>query len=589
MSVAGGSVAGGDALADGAGGFDPVLVEIVNNELGALSEEMAIVIWKTGRSPMLKTGDFATALCDPEGNVVAEGFAAPFQLAIFETFVSEVAARYGDDLAPGDVFISNDPFAGMTHLPDIGVVAPAFSGGVHVGYAVCYSHHSDIGGRFPGGMSEASSSVYEEGIRIPIVKLFDAGVRNETLLATIRANVRAASEWMGDLDAKVAGCRRGVEGLAALNGKFGHERFAALGRGLVEHGERAMRRAIAELADGEYSAAGDVPYGDEDGDGGIAHVALTLRVAGDALEIDLSGSSDQVPFGINTPHTMVRAAICGGLKALVARDVPANSGFFRPVKLIAPEGSIVNPTFPAPVSARAPVFFRIFDLLFRVVAQLSTGTFAVPGVGGDAMHLTGTSAKHGEFAMLDLFFGGWGARSDRDGIDGVAPVYMGSYGSTSVELLESQFPLTVEEFGLLADSEGAGRFRGSLQIVRAWRLLEAAEVMVRSVNMNGSPGMGGGGSGPASRTDVVGADGVRRDLPRRSHVHFEARPGDHIRHVTAGSGGFAEPTQRDPALVAADVAEEKVSIKRARDVYAVELDPASGEVDWEATARVRGG
>lgn len=571
--------------------FDPVLNEIVANELGALSEEMAIVISKAGRSPMLKAGEFATALCDKNGRIMAEGFAAPLQLSGFETLCAEVTARYGEDLDPGDVFVSNDPYGGMTHLPDVGVVMPVFSGGAHVGYAVCYSHHSDTGGRVPGGMSEQSRSLYEEGLRLPVVKVHTAGQRNVALIETIRANVRASSEWVSDLDAKIAGVQRGARGLAGLAEKYGVPQFEALCDGLIEHAERAMRNAVAELADGEYFADAEMPYGgDAEGNGGgTVRIALTLRVAGGSLEFDLTGSSPQVDAGINTPSAMVRAAMCGGLKALVAQGVPANSGFFRPIEVTVPEASVVNPTFPAPVSARAPIFFKILDLVIRTVGSAKKGTIAVPGVGGDAVHLSGKAEDGSEFALLDLMFGGWGARSTRDGIDGVAPVYMGSYGTASVELLESQFPLVIEEFRIVEDSEGAGKYRGAMQISRATRLLADAEVMVRSVNLDGSPGMKGGLAGPPPSTKLIRADGTEVSLGQRSHVHLTARPGDRIVHHTAGAGGYGSPWERDPEMVRADAVEGKISIQHALEAYAVVLHGDDLEVDEVRTASLRAG
>ncbi|KOS57588.1 hydantoinase B/oxoprolinase family protein [Rhodococcus rhodochrous] len=569
--------------------FDPILTEVLANELGALSEEMAIVIAKAGRSPMLKAGEFATALCDRTGRIMAEGFAAPLQLSGFETLCSEVTARYGEELAPGDVFVSNDPYGGMTHLPDVGVVMPAFSGDTHVGYAVCYSHHSDIGGRVPGGMSEQSRSLYEEGLRLPVVKVQAAGQRNVALIETIRANVRASSEWISDLEAKIAGVERGARGLTSLVEKYGMIRFEDLGNGLIEHAERAMRNAIAELTDGEYFADAEMRYGgDAEGkDGGMVRLALTLKVAGDSLEFDMTGSSPQVDAGINTPSAMVRAAMCGGLKALMAQGVPANSGFFRPIKVTVPEASIVNPTFPAPVSARAPIFFKILDLIFRTVAEAKKGTVAVPGVGGDAVHLSGKAEDGSEFALLDLLFGGWGARSNSDGIDGVAPVYMGSYGTASVELLENQFPIVIEEYRIVEDSEGAGKYRGAMQISRVSRLLADAEVMVRSVNVDGSPGMEGGLTGPPPSTTIVKADGTEVSLDKRSHVHLTGRAGDRIVHLTAGAGGYGSPLERDPELVRADALEDKISIQHALETYGVVLHGDDLKVDDVRTAGTR--
>jgi N-methylhydantoinase B len=232
------------------------------------------------------------------------------------------------------------------------------------------------------------------------------------------------------------------------------------------------------------------------------------------------------------------------------------------------------------------IFTLIFDLLFGALGDASPGVRAVPGIAGDGIHLHGMSERHGEFSALDMYFGGWGARADRDGIDGVAPVYMGSFGSTSVEILEQKLPVVVEEFGLVADSEGAGTYRGSLQVTRTWRLLEGADVMVRCLNLTGTEGMAGGAHGLPPHTDVVDAVGARRVLERRSHLHFRGLQGDRVRHVTASPGGFGDPFARDASAVVRDVSDGKVSRAGARERYGVVID-AHGVLDVAATSAVR--
>ena len=256
-----------------------------------------------------------------------------------------------------------------------------------------------------------------------------------------------------------------------------------------------------------------------------------------------------------------------------------------PVQVTAPLGSVVNPRFPAAVAGRAPVFFRIFDMVNSALAQALPGRVPVIGEGGDLLHFSGQNDRNESLAFLDLYFGGWGARPEKDGIDGVAPVYMGSYGCISAELLEAQYPVVLDGFGFVPDSEGAGRHRGSVGVYRQWRFLAPGHAMIRSVRLGPSPGLAGGLPGAPSRTCLKRQD--RSDpLDGKTHVHVDVRPGDRIYHTTAGAGGYGDPWLRDPELVCADWRGGLVSTEGARQRYGVVLD-SSGRVDWTATNLVR--
>jgi N-methylhydantoinase B len=544
--------------------FDPVLVEVINNELGAVTEEMALVIWRSGQSPMLKSGDFATAVCDAKGRVIGQGFAAPFQLAAFDDLMAHVLRRYEGTFKAGDVVITNDPYAGMTHMPDFGVIVPVVVDGATVAFCVAYSHHTDVGGRFPGSASSQSRSSYEEGLRIPIVKLVEAGVRNHAILDIIHANVRVPQEWQGDMEAKIAGCRKGAEQTERLVRKHGVENYAAACDYVIDYAERSMRAAIAATPKGAYAAEYVIPDDGLNEDGRI-ELRLLLTIDEEEMVVDFSGSSPQVEGALNTPLTMTKAAVYGALKGIIGPELPTNHGFFRPVRVTAPLGSVVNPRFPAAVAGRAPVFFRIFDMVNAALAQALPGRVPVVGEGGDLLHFSGHSDGE-EFAFLDLYFGGWGGRPEKDGIDGVAPVYMGSYGCVSAELIEAQHPVMYRGFGFVLDSEGAGRRRGSVAIYRHWRFLAPGHAMVRSVRLGPAPGLQGGSPGAPSRTFLV-RDGRPVELPAKTHVHVDVRAGDEILHTTAGAGGYGEATSREPELVAADVRAGLVTPKAAAERY----------------------
>ena len=389
--------------------FDPILVQVIKNELATVNEEMAIAVYRTGRSAMVRVGDFATAVCDAQGRVVGEG-AAPFQIGIFMVVLETILEKFRGTLHPGDVIIVNDPYAGMGHMPDVAIVAPAFWRGQLIGFTLAYSHHTDIGGRFPGGFSSQCTESYEEGMRIPPVKLDDGGIRNDTLLEMIQANVRAPEEWVGDVEAKIAGCRRGELELRRIVEKYGLEIFNSSCGYFADYAEKATREAIRTIAPGEYVYEDSF---EDDGLGGT-NVALPLRVAmrvtGDSLAVDFTGTAQQARAAINMPFGMTRGTVYGAIKSIVSLDVLTNTGFTRPITIIAPAGILVNPRHPAAVGGRAPLFFRIFDMLFRVLAQALPDKVGVAGEGGDVLHFSGAKADGSHFSFMDLFFGGWGGQ-----------------------------------------------------------------------------------------------------------------------------------------------------------------------------------
>lgn len=556
---------------------DPVLTEVIKNELFAICEEMAISVSRTARSVMVRSGDFAASISDDEGRLIGPGYAAPIQIAHFAETLGVIRQRFGA-FEPGDVVISNDPYGGMGHFPDIGVFVPVFSSDRLVGFAHSYSHHTDIGGRFPGGISSWAESTYEEGIRIPATRLYSAGRRNDALVETILANVRGGDVWLGDLEAKVAGCQRGAQELVRVIENHGFDAYHACCDHLIRESERALVRAIEAIPDGRYT---NREVFEDDGSGrALLDVVLTLEVSGSRIVADFAGTAGQVRNGMNLPFTMAKAMVCAALKVLVSAETLLNAGFMSPIVVRAPSRSLVNPEYPAPVAGRAPLAFFVFDLALRTLAEAVPGMIPVPGEGGDLLHFT---SQDRDRLALDTFFGGWGARPTKDGIDGVAPLAFGAYGTSSAELLERETGIVIEEFGFVPDTEGAGRFRGSLAVRRTWRFQTPGSALVRRGRLAPSEGFAGGLSGASPVTIVNGSDSTER-LPRQTHTHVEVGAGDRIRHSVAGTGGYGDPLERNPQLVLKDVRDGKVSAARAREVYGVELNESGHGVDEEKTA-----
>jgi N-methylhydantoinase B len=566
--------------------FDPILVEVIKHELAAVSEEMAIAISRTGRSSQVRVGDFAAAVCDEQGRFFDAGYTFPLQLVGFEEVMKSVLARWRDRLDPGDVLVLNDPYSGMGHMPDTAVIAPIFWRSEAVGYTISYSHHTDVGGRFPGSFSSQPTSSFEEGLRLPPVKLVAKGERNEDLLAAILANVRTPDDWLGDIEAKIAGCGRGAEEFRRLLDKYGRQSLRDCCDYVMDASETAARAAISALADGRYVAE-RVLSDDGSGNPATLRFQLAMTVQDDRIAFDFAGTDPQAANAINCPFGHMKGVALGTAKTLVASAADMNSGFTRAFEVAAPEGSILNPTYPAAVGGRAPTTQTVIELVIDALSQAMPGQAPVMGEPGDLLHLSGRDAQGRAFTMMDSFFGGWGARPTKDGIDGVAMMQLGSTGLVPAEVIEREHPLVIEGFGYEPDTAGPGAYRGSVAVWRRWRFLAPAHAMLRT-SRSSAPreGLMGGRAGSASLT-LLTRDGETRELPLQTHLHLELLAGDVMHHVIGGTGGYGDPFARDPQAVVQDVRDEKLTPQAARAGYGVALG-AGGELDAAATAALRG-
>jgi N-methylhydantoinase B len=552
--------------ADPARRVDPVLVEVIGHEIAAVSEEMAIAISRTGRSSQVRVGDFAAAICDAEGRFFDSGYTFPLQLVGFEEVMKAVLARWRGRLSAGDVLVLNDPYSGMGHMPDTALIAPIVWREQTVGYTIAYSHHTDVGGRFPGSFSSQPASSFEEGLRLPPVKLVEGDAMNAALLAAILANVRTPDDWLGDVEAKIAGCRRGAQEFARLLDKYGRDALADCCAYVMDATEVAARGAIAALPDGRYEATRTMT---DDGSGNSA--SLTFRMAmvvqGDRIVLDFTGTDAQAPNAVNCPFGHMKGVALGTAKTLVAPQAAMNSGFTRAFEVIAPEGTILNPTYPAAVGGRAPTTQTVIELVIEALSQAMPGQAPVMGEPGDLLHLSGRDAQGRPFTMMDSFFGGWGARPTKDGIDGVAMMQLGSTGLVPAEVVEREHPLVIEGFGYVPDTAGPGRYRGSVAIWRRWRFLADAHAMLRT-SRAGPPreGLMGGRAGSPSFTTLT-RDGQTRELPLQTHLHLEVKAGDVMHHVIGGTAGYGDPLTRDPKAVQRDLRDEKLTPEAARAQY----------------------
>ena len=566
---------------------DPLTLEVIKNALGSVADEMALMVMRSAYSPVVRdTMDYSTALCDRRGQVIAQGLTLAVQLGTFPTAMRHLLAEFGETAQPGDVYITNDPYgAGGQHLPDIYVVKPIFVDDELEGWAATMAHHSDVGGITPGSVAVHATEIYQEGLRMPLLKLFDAGEENTTLFRVIEKNTRQPVAVLGDLRAQVAACRAGEHGLTDIVRRYGSTTTHVYTDELQSLGERLMRAEIAALPDGEYrfvdwiDGVGDEPR--------PLRIEALLTIAGDELSIDFSGTSSQVEASINCPVGLVFAACYCAIKGIAGREIPNCEGYMRPIRIHAPEGTILNPVLPAACGARGVVGYRVYDTIMGALAQVTPERVMAAGDGGPTLIAFGGYEDGRPFVLTEVIVGTWGARAGQDGLEGVSNP-LANLSNQPVELVESDLPLEVVRYELVPDSGGAGRFRGGLAYVREFRLLAKQAVLtIRSDRRLHPPyGLFGGSAGGASDNVMLRGDDAQQ-VPGMPMAAIAVRKGDTYRHVSAGGGGYGSPLDRDPAAVLEDVLDGKVTFAAARDLYGVvlSLDPPS--VDESGTAARR--
>jgi N-methylhydantoinase B len=565
---------------------DPILLEVINNALTAIGDEMGNTMKRTARSITARAGDFSTVLVDARGRVIAQGQGAGFHLGYIRGVMPALMEKFAGKLRPGDILASNDPYGGLSHLPDIVLLAPIFWRDAMVGYSTLVTHHSDIGGRFPGGQSVVCAELYEEGLRLPCVKLYDEGRPNQALLEVIAGNVRTPGDVLGDLEGQAAACRRGIRGLQELVDKYGLTTFEAAVAQLHRYSERVVRAAIAKIPDGDYSCE---EHFEEDGIGGPGvNLKLCIKVRGDRVIVDFSGCDPQVKSAINVPYSLTCSASYVCLRGVLAADAPANDGLFEPIEVIAPKGSVLNPRFPAAIGGRGMMLWRICDMIFAALAKATPQRIFAAGEGGTSSF---TYAYH-DFeegaspVLTDWYSSGWGARPTKDGIDGVNSMLSGNGGATvSVERLEGEFPILIEAHALMPDTGGAGKYRGALSMYRTYRFLKEGRALVRTCRSTSLPyGLAGGGDGTPFRA-MLYRGGQETAYPPQMIVDAQVQPEDAIMHLLPGAGAYGDALERDPAIVFDDVLDEKISPQYAERVYGVAI--ANGAVDAQRTKALR--
>jgi N-methylhydantoinase B len=566
--------------------IDPISLEVFRNAFESAADQMALILMRTAHSPIVRDAmDFSTAICDADGQNLAQGLTTPMHLGSFYDAMRHLLGQYAGRIETGDVFIANDPYlASGQHLPDIYVVRPVFAGERLCAWAATIAHHVDVGGLVPGSNSLAAVEIHQEGLRLPFIKLAARGVINDMLLEIIAANVRVPEQVLGDLHAQMGACLAGEREMLRLIERHGAESVAAYGTALQDYSERLARAAIRAIPDGSYRFIDHIDGLGENPQ--PVRFEVELRVHGDELTVDWAGTSPQVKGGINAPLSFCKSNVYAALRSVMPADVPNCHGYTRPIHVLAPEASILNARYPAPCGARGITGYRIVDCLFGALAQALPDSIAADGAGGSTLPSFSGWHQGKRFVFSECIMGTWGATSQHDGQEGV-PHMASNQANVPIEMIEADYPLRIERYGFAPDTGGAGTYRGGLGIVREYRILsDDVYFGVRSDKAVHAPhGLAGGNSGAAA-VNLIRSSGDTRALPPMPMVPITLNNGETYQHVMAGGGGFGDPFERDPERVRADLLDGKVSRAHAESAYGVVVD-AKLRVDAAATEELR--
>jgi N-methylhydantoinase B len=565
---------------------DPIEFELFKNALFGVADEMALTVFRTTYSGVLKDNmDYSTAMFDGAGVLVAQGLTLPGHLGSMPTAMASVLETFGGDIRPGDVFIFNDPFKGGMHLPDVFVFKPIFRDTALIAWACAVCHHTDVGGRVPGSNASDSTEIYQEGLRIPPLKLYERGARNETLFALIETNVRVPVKVFGDLRAQLAACHIAEAALIEMAARYGNNKLQAYMTELVDYAERMTRAALRELPDGVYDFLDHI---DDDGiDVGVPiPLKVTITKQGDTIHADWTGTAKQVKGAINNTLSYTKSATYCGIRSVLPQNIPTNEGVFRAISVEAPRGTIANMVLPGACAARGLTGFRMVDCMFGALAMMLPDKVKAAGDGGNTgISIGGYDAERKPFVYVDFTCGAWGARPWADGLDGNSHMFA-NMASHSIEVTEAEEPIQLLAYEFVADKAGAGKYRGGVPFRRDYRFLEEeGTLQVRSDRRDHRPfGLYGGSPGGPSE-NYLNPQAENRILPGK--FTMTVKRGDIFRHVLAGAGGWGDPLERDPAAVLKDVRNELLSAAKAAADYGVVVDTVRWAIDAAASAKLR--
>ena len=569
--------------------LEPVTLAVLRGRFDAVANEIEHTLLKASYSSIVTEAQDATAaVFDAQGRTIAQACALPIHLGALSELGRRFYRSYPAGIAAdGDLYLTNDPYDGGTHLPDFAVAAPVFHGAELVGYVATMTHHQDIGGSAPGSASTDVFDHHSEGLRIPLMQLATGGKVDQDLVELLTANSRSPDNMRGDLNAQIAGCLTGARRLRNIHEDIGTEITNAGTDALMDYAETLTRLAIEDIPDGSYEFT---DWLDNEGladDSDPVRIQVAMQVDGDQVHFDFNGTGEQVRAAINNVPSSSLSCVYFAIRALTGDSAPNNDGCYRPISVHLPEGSIVNPTYPAPVNARGVAICRMVDAVMGVMSLAAPDKIPAAGCGHANIFLAGGIDAAGHRftgALGGPLRSGTGARPSKDGID-VADHELSNVFHVPIEVTESEFPVRYRHLGLWTDSGGAGTWRGGLGFRAEVEWLEGTAILsVRGERHKFQPwGVQNGLSPPVCRTEILNTDGTTTRVPAK--IVQSIAEGQTFRYWSTGGGGYGNPVLRDADRVVDDILDGRISSTAASDTYGVVL--RNGSLDADATRKLR--
>ena len=563
---------------------DTVTMQVIRYGLEAVADDMGYNLMRMGRTTIVKEiMDINCGVLDDKGGILAQAHLCPLMMFSLPTTAVAMLERI-KTFNDGDVIISNDPYSGGQHLLDVQLFAPVFVDNQLVAFVANIAHHLDMGGAVPGGVAGGLTEIYQEGLRIPLVKLYKKGEEDSEIFDIIAGNIRIPEKTMEDLRAQAATTFVGVERIKWLVQKYGLGVFRQCAQMLQSYSENKVRRFLASLPDGDYSG---VDYLDDDGcSDEPVKVQVNINKKDDRMEVDFDGSSPQTKGNVNSPWACSQGGVYYTMIGIIDPLMPLNSGVFKPIKVRSRKGLLTNPSLPAGVTARSQTMTKITEAMLKAMSEIVPDR-VVAGSHGQACtnSFSGTHPQTDKrFSYIEILGGGAGARPDKDGPDG-QDLHLGRFMNTPVEAVELENPVMIERYEFIPDSGGPGKYRGGLSLRRDIRFLTDVTWARYSDRQKFEPlGLLGGMNGSKGRLTLN--PGTPEETQCKSKGVNQLKAGDVLSIELPGSGGYGPPARRSPDKVRWDVVNGKVSLKSARRDYRVVLDQDLN-VDTAATASIR--
>ncbi len=560
---------------------DPILMQVLRYAMEQVADEMGHTLVRTARSTIIKEiKDISCAVFDARGNTIAQAHHAPMLLTGFELAMRHLRERYADnDLHNGDVIITNDPYDGGQHIMDLLALAPVKHKGKLVGFVGSIAHHADMGGAVPGGVAGGLTEIYLEGLRFPMLKLYQRGKENAEIMGILMNNIRVPQKTLGDIRAQVSASFVGVKRVNRIVQRYSPETVQRCTDLLLDYSEKRIRDGLSKIPDGAYTG---IDFVDDDGvtDQPI-RVQVNLRKEGDHAQVDFDGTDAQVAGNVNCPLATTYAATYYALIAVIDPHVPPNSGCYRPFEIRAERGLVVNPTLPHAVGSRTNTSQKISEALLKALAN-ALPDHVMAGSHGQVTTCAFSGLHpetHQRFVYVDIQGGGAGARWCKDGRDG-QDSHLARFMNTPIEAVELEYPIRIERYEFVRDTGGAGKYRGALALKRDVRMLVDHMSFARYGDRQvfAPFGLFGGHEGSKGKFILNPDTPDARQL--KSKGVDQLKQGDLVSLQLPGAGGYGDPRERDLDAILRDIRDGKVSAERACEDYGLVIDPATMSVKY---------